>query len=399
MRVRVLILCCVAPVGAFAGEVTVQSGGASAKLTSDAETVIARPSGAASPIVARATGPGSVVVGYRRDMGLEGARKAPGQIEVLVDGKAQQVPIEPAPDPKAKVKGYGGTLSQAVATTIQLSAGSHVIEVKPLKREAGYVWFGPVIEERATAPEAPPVAATAPAEVEKPAPAANPPTAKPPEPAKAEAVSPPAEAPESPTPEVALKTEAVETTKRPPVVFGAIKLGGALPQIFSNHLSPTFTLAAEADWLSPLELALGRLALELELAYSNPFYTNTVSDTRLPGGSYTYTTNEQALGIFVGPKYFILPADRTIVPWASLGVRIQFIDSHLDGSASGAEFGTVDETGTHLAFVAQIGGGYRLGPGLLCVELQLLSSVIRHLVTGRVNIGDLDLRLGYSLTY
>ncbi len=188
------------------------------------------------------------------------------------------------------------------------------------------------------------------------------------------------------------------TSQKAPVVLAAIKAGGLFPQVL-NPMSTSYTLAAEVGWITPL--LNSQLALSVEVDYDGPSRTNSsVSDPRLPsGGSYTYTITEKTLGVYVGPKYFILPTSRDFVPWLSLGVRVQFIDSHIVANASGADFGTEDETGTHLAYGGQLGAGYHLGPGFLALEVQFISSPIDHFVTGKANVGDLDVRLGYVVAF
>ncbi len=72
--------------------------------------------------------------------------------------------------------------------------------------------------------------------------------------------------------------------------------------------------------------------------------------------------------------------------------------SHWCGVAS-APFGRNDETGTHLAYAGQLGCGYRVGPGLLGLEVQFVSAPLAHLVTGVVNVGDLAVRAAYLFTF
>jgi hypothetical protein len=87
-----------------------------------------------------------------------------------------------------------------------------------------------------------------------------------------------------------------------------------------------------------------------------------------------------------------------MVPWLSLGVRAQFINSKMVGQTT-VPFGIHTETGTHLAYGGNAGFGYRVGPGLLGLEVQMISAPLDHLITGDVNIGDLAVRLAYLLTF
>lgn len=179
------------------------------------------------------------------------------------------------------------------------------------------------------------------------------------------------------------------------VALAALKVGGLFPQIMSR-LDTSFVVAGEVAWISPL--FSHRLAVGLELAYGQPQHKREVSDPRVPSERYSYTVTERTLSLYLGPKYFFLPPGGRFVPWLSLGLRAQFVDSQVVGTAEQA-FGQNDETGNHLAFGGQAGFGYRLGPGLIALELQLISSPLDHLVTGQVNIGDLAVRAGYVFTF
>lgn len=178
------------------------------------------------------------------------------------------------------------------------------------------------------------------------------------------------------------------------IILG-LKAGGIFPQVLSP-LSSTYTLALEVGWLLPI---LNRqLALVVEGAYSAPTRSLSVDDPRLPSGSYQYSVTEQTFGIYAGPKYFFLPLRGTFIPWVSVGIRAQFIESQLAG-LSDQPFGAHQEQGTHVAFGGQAGIGYHLGPGFVGLELQMISSPLNHLVTGNVDVGDLSVRAGYHFAF
>ncbi len=226
-----------------------------------------------------------------------------------------------------------------------------------------------------------------------------------PEPVKAEVVK--AEAPPAPMPAPepapvaasAPVVAAIEPTPAPvaarPRFEAGVKAGGIFPQVL-GRLSTNFSVALDLAWLTPL--VDGKLALAAEVAYSQPSHAETITDPRVPDTSYSYTVTERTLAVFIGPRFFFLPPGGRMVPWVSLGVRAQFIDSKLVGQA-GVPFGLHDETGTHLAYGGNAGFGYRLGPGLLGLELQLISAPLDHLVTGQVDIGDLAVRAAYLFTF
>ncbi len=211
--------------------------------------------------------------------------------------------------------------------------------------------------------------------------------------------SEPTTEPTEPTAETgaAVSAEVAKPAGSSPTSFALVpKVGGVFPQVL-NRLGTSFVVGLEADYLLPvLERQLG---LALEGSYSQPLHRRTVEDPRVPDGSVTYQVQEQVFGVYLGPKYFFFPLDSTVLPFASAGVRAQFLASQAQGSGGGNPFGRQKETGTHFAFALQGGAGFLLGPGHLVAELQFLSSPIDHLVTGDVNIGDLGLRAGYLLRF
>lgn len=186
-------------------------------------------------------------------------------------------------------------------------------------------------------------------------------------------------------------------SEKKPVMLVALKAGGIFPQVLSP-LTTSYNFALELAWITPL---FGhQLALEAELAYSAPERQVTGTDPRLPaGGGYRYTVTEQTLGLYIGPKFFFLPTSRILVPWVSVGIRVQFLRTGFIGDASAVDFGKQNETGVHAAYGGQLGLGLRLGPGLLAIEAQMISSPIDHLITGKANVGDLAFRLAYVLCF
>jgi hypothetical protein len=175
----------------------------------------------------------------------------------------------------------------------------------------------------------------------------------------------------------------------------APKLGGSFPQVLSR-LSTSYTVALEVGYATPL---FGeRLVLSAEASYTQPPHARTLEDPRVGDGTTSYTVTERIFGMYAGPKlHFALPASRFIL-FAGIGVRAQLIASAIEATSGGEDFGRHTETGTHLAFAGLLGVGYRMGPGHLSLDLQLVSSPIDHRVTGDVDVGALSVRVGYLLS-
>lgn len=226
-------------------------------------------------------------------------------------------------------------------------------------------------------------------------------SAKKPDPTPADAPSPEpdaknAEAKAAGEPASTLEAENAPPSARGPNIIAGVKVGGIFPQVL-GRMQTGFIVSVELGWVLPV--LQRHLGIELEVSYSQPPYTNSsLMDPRVPGGSYSYSGTEQILSIFLGPKVFIFPPDRALVPFLALGLRAQFVGSQIGGTAMGNDFGGTHETATHLAYGGQLGLGYHLGPGLLEVELQMISSPILQQITGAANIGDLAVRAGYLFT-
>lgn len=198
-----------------------------------------------------------------------------------------------------------------------------------------------------------------------------------------------------PTPPTAAATAAQAEPPAPPNLTVGLKAGGIFPQVL-GRLTSSYSFGLEVGWLLPF--LNHQLALSVEAAYSAPPRTVTATDPRLAGGSYQVTVTERTLGVYLGPKYYFLPLRGGFIPWVSVGVRVQFIDSQVVGGTDQA-FGQHDETGTHAAFGGQVGIGYHLGPGFIALEVQFISSPINHLVTGKVDVGDLAVRAAYHFAF
>lgn len=174
------------------------------------------------------------------------------------------------------------------------------------------------------------------------------------------------------------------------------KAGGMFPQVL-NRLDTSWAAAIELGLLTPV--LDNRLAAVVELGFSMPSHTRTVTDSRLPGGDASFTVVERTYSAFLGPKFFILPSDAQITAFAAAGLRGNLVESHLEADSADSDFGKHLERGTHLAYVAQAGGGMRLGPGHAVLELQFVSLPMQHLITGKANLGSLAARAGYLFQF
>jgi len=178
--------------------------------------------------------------------------------------------------------------------------------------------------------------------------------------------------------------------------YAAFWLGGLLPQPFNRLGASVQPRLAGTYFLPVLD---GRIGAGLALEYVQPSLTRTVSDPRVPGGSYTFTLVERDLRIGLGAQYHFLAPGGDLSPYAGARLRVHLLEAEVVGSAAGRPLGGQHEQGTTAGGAAFGGVLYRLGPGVLAAELELDLAGVDHLVPGDRNLSALSLLVGYGLTF
>lgn len=201
-----------------------------------------------------------------------------------------------------------------------------------------------------------------------------------------EALRSEAPAPAEP-PQVAVAAEA-------PRFFLAAKAGGLFPQPFSE-LGSSFTFSLGGGWVIP---ALDdRLALVADGSYANPGRSEKLSDSRVPGGRWSYDLVQHDARLFLGGQYHFAALRSTWVPYAAAGLQAHLLTTEIDGTAGGEPFGTNRETSVQLGAALRGGLGLHAGPGFVQAELELGLSGLDHRVTGDTSGSSLNALLGYTL--
>jgi opacity protein-like surface antigen len=232
-----------------------------------------------------------------------------------------------------------------------------------------------------TAPEAAP-AADAPAEADAPAAPAPEPSAR------ASAQAEPSDA-----------SDAAHPASTNSFVLG-LKAALGIPQLFSElGLTPVFGL--EAGYILPFDVGpMARpLQVGLGVSYAQPGAAGAGEDPSITEGGASYdwdltqrmlTVDVQALWRFSAPGSFLSP-------YAILGPRIYLMESVLEASSGGTDFGEHRETKTEVGLA--VGGGLdvALGPGTLFGTLSLTYSGLDARIAGDSNTGALNLDVGYRL--
>lgn len=174
----------------------------------------------------------------------------------------------------------------------------------------------------------------------------------------------------------------------------APKVGGILP--FSK-LGGSWNADLELGWVSPL--LNHQLAFVVDTGYAQPTHGQKVTDARVGGGSYNFTLTQRELNVFVGPKYFIAPVSSELLPYVGAGVKVHLLKSDVVGDAAGSPFGQNSETSTQVGGALRGGLGIKLGPGHLIGELELAYGGLNATITGKSNVADASLQLGYLFIF
>lgn len=180
------------------------------------------------------------------------------------------------------------------------------------------------------------------------------------------------------------------------VITLGLKGGVGLPQL-SSALDTTFCVHLEAAYQFPFWGS--RLGLITSLGYTQPNGSGSGSDSRLPGGEYTWETTQRQTTLDIGVLVKFM--ERTS-PWnlgLSLGSRIVFLSVLTSGEAGGEPFGEHDETATLMGMFAGMQGEYRLGPGALFLEVVVGTSFQDLHTTGDLTVAELGILAGYRFSF
>ncbi len=226
-----------------------------------------------------------------------------------------------------------------------------------------------------------------PQEPAEPAPAPPQPT---PPPAPAPAPAPPPAIEPAPAPVAVAAT--VEEPAAKAGVLASLKIGGIVP---FNGLSPFVAFGVEVGYALP---ALDhRLAIVLDVDYTQPTKTGTEMDTRVTGGTYTWKLTEQELAIMPVLEYRFVGM-KPVVPYAGVGPRVLLAKSTVRDNGMPA-IGETREQSTRLGVGIPLGAELHVGPGYGVGEVLLQYGTLNHTATGDVNTGAASLSVGYRMVF
>jgi len=175
-----------------------------------------------------------------------------------------------------------------------------------------------------------------------------------------------------------------------------IKVGAFLPQAFQDQLSTSYFVELEGGYLLPFVNRM--FGIVGSFALSMPTTHGTVSDGRVPGGSYSYdqTTQQFQLGLTFVAK---VPIGR-FVPYVGVGPRLFIVRTPSSGlSTSGTAIPESVELSQEVGVGVPVGLDILLGPGRLFAELQLLYAASSQQSTGPGTFGSMTAAAGYRFVF
>ncbi len=185
------------------------------------------------------------------------------------------------------------------------------------------------------------------------------------------------------------------TFAQPPGDRGApvigLKLSALLPQAFSP-LHTHVLAELELGYILPF----GRRVLSItgSFGFSLPSTEGSnIADSRVPGGSFNYTSSEQHFLIGF-TAWANMPLGR-VLPYVGIGPRIYGVRTTSNGNAGGAAILETLETSTQVGVGVPVGVNVMLGPGRLFGEFQFLWAGINQKSTGDGSVGSLTIGAGY----
>jgi hypothetical protein len=178
-------------------------------------------------------------------------------------------------------------------------------------------------------------------------------------------------------------------------ILAAGKVGAIAP---FNGLGPFVNFGIEVGYIfGGTNRSLGAL---LDVTYTVPHADGTESEDfdppRVEGGEYEWKLTQTELVLQPTFLYRFTSLDLgNVTPYVGFGPRIYFIETVVEGSAGGEQFGDSSERSTRWGLGLPLGAELALGPGGLFAEVLLQWGPMDHRITGDTHLGSATLFLGY----
>ncbi len=170
------------------------------------------------------------------------------------------------------------------------------------------------------------------------------------------------------------------------------KLGGIVP---FGGLSPFVSVGIELGVVLPV--ADRRLAIVVDVDYTQPTSDGNESDGRVTGGTYAWQLTVQELAIMPVVMYRMTSLGR-IVPYGGIGPRILLARSTVESDGEPTIMET-HESSTKIGVGVPLGAELVLGPGRAIGEILLQYGALDHVATGDSNSGAVSASVGYRLIF
>jgi hypothetical protein len=177
-------------------------------------------------------------------------------------------------------------------------------------------------------------------------------------------------------------------------VMLAIKGGGLFSEPFSE-LGPSYLVDVELGYALPV--LKHRLALAVDVGYTNPQANGKETDPRITAGASSYSWHLEQRELLVGLTFYYRHPIGRLVPYIGVGPRLFLLESRVKGNAGGEPISLSTEQSTKIGAHVPVGLGVTVGPGHLFIEGALLIGNIDHTTTGNLDVGvsSLTLTAGY----
>jgi opacity protein-like surface antigen len=208
-----------------------------------------------------------------------------------------------------------------------------------------------------------------------------------------------------PSPAVAATvTETAPARDRGAFVIG-VKVGGLFSEAFSK-LGPSFLVEVETGYVLP---RLKRsFAILIDAGYTQPTASGdpgsmgsaVPADPRVAanGGAYHWDLTQRELTFGLTIMYRLTLIRDWVAPYVGIGPRLWLLETTVSGNAGANNpISESTEQSTKVGLSVPIGVDFKLGPGRIFGEMQILWAPIDHRITGEASVGSITVGAGYRL--
>ena len=186
-----------------------------------------------------------------------------------------------------------------------------------------------------------------------------------------------------------------------PDVSVAPQVGVNAPQPFGD-LNSFAVVGLDAGYILPFDLVTERpIEVGVGASYTRPGATGSGDHPMLgdDGRTYNWELQQRMLTLQFNARWRFMPPGQGLSAYAMLAPRLYLMESVMEASSDGNDFGENRETNSE--YGVAIGGGaeYMLGPGALFGSVLVGGSPLDQRITGEANTGAFNIDVGYRLFF